>query len=593
MLKDGSGKILYIGKAKVLRDRVRSYFQKNLPSNPRLYSLVRRTRDLEWIVTSSEVEALLAEANLVKKHAPKYNVSLKDDKSFPYIRITREPYPQVLLTRRIVKDGSNYFGPYTEVKTLRKTLKVIHKVFPIRSCDYYINKESIEQNKHSVCLDYHIKKCRGPCEGLVSREAYNGMVHNVVRFLHGRTDSIIKDLKATMEAASEARKYEEAARFRDQLRAVETFSNRQRKVSATFDDKDIIALSVRDKDACAAVIRLRNGKVMSREKVYLLGVEEDNLRQAVHDFIRQFYMDADFVPREIIVRELPRDVDAITEWLERKRNKRVYLTVPRRGEKVRLLRMGEQNADLLLEEYRRRRKRRKELVPGMVQRLQSDLRLSVPPRRIEAFDISALHGTNPVGSMVSFVDGASEKREYRKYKIKSVRGIDDFAMIREVVFRRYTRLKSENATMPDLILVDGGKGQLGMAVSALQVLGLTYIPVVGLAKRLEEIYLPGYSEPQSIPKSSPGLTLLRRIRDEAHRFAVTFHRQQRKETVTRSIFEEIRGVGPVTRKRLLGSFDNVEAIAEASTTEVCEKASVGVRIADEIISMAKSTTTSS
>lgn len=588
LFKDDVGKILYIGKAKVLKDRVRSYFQKSRPKEHRLTALMAKVRDLEWIVTHTEVEALLTEANLVKEHSPKYNVNLKDDKSFPYIRITSEPYPQVLLTRKIEKDGSRYFGPYTEVKTLRATLKVIHKVFPIRSCSYHINKESIERKRHTVCLDYHIRKCQGPCEGLVTYDNYNRMVRNIISFLHGRAGPIIKELNREMESASRAMRYEEAAHYRDQLRAVQTFSNRQRKVTASFDDKDIIALAVQEGDACAVVVRLRNGKLLGREKIFLVGVDQDYLEEAISNFIRQFYLDTDFIPGGIILPRLPLDSESIAAWLKEKRGKRVNLTVPQRGEKARLLRMGGQNAQLLLEEYMRRKARRRERVPATVQQLQTDLRLEVPPRRIEAFDISNIHGTNPVGSMVCFVDGLARKRDYRKYNIKTVAGIDDFAMMREVVHRRYKRLKDESASLPDLILVDGGKGQLGMAVSALRALGLDYIPVVGLAKRLEEVFLHGYSDPQSIPKSSPGLTFLRQIRDEAHRFAIASHRQRRKKTVTRSVFDEIRGVGPVTRRRLLTRFKNVRTIARASAEEVSDKVGVDAKLAEEIVSKAKS-----
>lgn len=588
LYKDQDGKILYIGKAKVLRDRVRTYFQKSTPKNPKLISLLDKMRDVEWIVTGSEVEALLTEANLVKEHTPKYNVNLKDDKSFPYIRITNEPYPQILLTRKVVKDGSKYFGPYTEVKTLRETLKVIHKVFPVRSCNYLINENAIENNRYSVCLDYHIRKCQGPCEGFVSWETYNQMIRNVIRFLHGITNSIIHDLRVKMESTSKAVRYEEAALYRDQLKAVEAFSKRQRKVTASFDDKDIVAIAAQENDACAVVIRLRNGKMVSREKVYLVGTSDESREQTISDFMRQFYLDTDFIPEEIILPHLPTDEESIVEWLKSKRGKRVYLTVPQRGEKARLLRMSHQNAVLLLQEYRRRKERRRELIPAMVLQLQGDLRLSVPPRRIEAFDISNIHGTNSVGSMVCFVDGIAKRSEYRKYKIKLVEGIDDFAMMREVVFRRYKRLISENATLPDLILVDGGKGQLGMAVSALRAVGLTYIPVIGLAKRLEEVFIPGYPEPQSIPKTSPGLTLLRRIRDEAHRFAVTFHRQRRKKAMIQSVFDNIKGVGPVTRKRLFSHFENIQTIAATSAEEISEKTGVSLDLAEEIISNARS-----
>ena len=592
IFKDTDGKILYIGKAKRLSDRVRSYFHASPPQTPKIVSLMSKVVDLEWIVTGSEVEALLAEANLVKEHAPKYNVNMKDDKSFPYIRITNEPYPQVLLTRQIVRDGSKYFGPYTEVKTLRETLKVIHNVFPIRSCSYRIDDGVIAQKQVSVCLDYHIKKCNGPCEGLVSEKAYNRMIQDVVKFLHGRTDSIVRDLREKMEIASGDMRYEEAALYRNQMNAVETFARRQRKVTASFDDRDIVGLAVENNDACVVIIRLRNGKILGREKVYLVGVGDEQPGRLVANFMGQFYLDSDFIPDEIVLPELPEDSESLSEWLRGKKRKRVYLTVPQRGEKARLLRLSRQNAVLLLEEYRRRRARRKELVPAMVEQLQSDLRLSVPPRRIEAFDISNIQGSDPVGSMVCFVDGVARKSEYRKFRIKSVRGADDYAMMREVVYRRYRRLRSELATLPDLILVDGGKGQVGMAISALQALGLTYVPVVGLAKRLEEVYLAGNPEAQSIPKSSPGLILLRRIRDEAHRFAITFHRQRRGKTMTRSVFDDIKGVGPVTRNRLLSRFDNMQTIAEASSKEVSEKIRIPMRLAEEIIASAKSVSSS-
>ena len=588
LFRDGKGKILYIGKAVVLRDRVRSYFQKSSVQAPRLISLVSRIRDVEWIVTGSEVEALLTEANLIKQHTPKYNVNLKDDKSFPYVQITNEPYPQVLLTRKIVRDGSKYFGPYTDVKTLRHTLKVIHKVFPIRSCNYAINDDIIALKKVSVCLDYHIRKCDGPCEGLVSEQDYSAMIREVVRFLHGKTDRIVASLKDKMAEASRHTQYEEAAGYRDQIEAVERFSKRQRKVSATFDDRDILAIAEEENDACAVVMRLRAGKVTGREKVFLTGVADGNMERTVSDFIRQFYLETDFIPAEIIMPAAVEDESALSEWLKGKRKNKVTLTVPLRGEKARLLRMTRTNAELLLGEYRRRKARRHELIPKMVQQLQSDLNLTVPPRRIEAFDISNIQGYVPVGSMVSFADGKPKKGNYRKFKIKTVKGVDDFAMMREVIYRRYARLKSEKATFPDLIVVDGGKGQLGMATSALQELGLTYIPIVSLAKRLEEVFVPGFSDPQSIPKTSPGLMLLRRIRDEAHRFAVSFHRQRRGKAATKSVFDDIRGVGPVTRKRLLSQFDSVEIIAKASVGELCDSVGVGKDIAGEIIAAAKS-----
>ncbi len=549
--------------------------------------MVKKISDIEWLVTRSESEALLTEAAMIKEHEPRYNILMRDDKSYPYVRITNEPFPQVLLTRKIVNDGSRYFGPFTEVYNLRETLKVIHKIFPVRSCSYLINDDIIARKKISVCLDYHIRKCLGPCEGLQSQEDYSAMIEEVVRFLHGRTDKIVKQLRNEMVEASKRQDYEEAALCRDRISAVEAFTKRQRKISASFADQDIIAVAVQQKDACAAVIRLRNGRIIGRERMFLSGVYEQNMSEILSGFMKQFYLESDFLPQEILLQEKPEGCDSLAEWLSEKRGKKVTITAPQRGEKAKLVRLSLQNAELLLAENIRKRERRRELVPEMIQQLQADLNLEVPPRRIEAFDISNIQGSNPVGSMVCFVDGVAKKSEYRKFKIKTVKGIDDFAMIREVVLRRYSRLKSEKATFPDLILIDGGKGQLSMAVSALQELGLSYISVIGLAKRLEEVYVPGSSDPQNIPKSSPGLFLLRRIRDEAHRFAVTFHRLRRKKAATESIFDGISGIGPARRKNLLTKFENVKSISDASVEKVAEEVGVGEKLAEEIISVAK------
>ena len=587
LFHDESGKVLYVGKAKVLRSRVRSYFRKSSLSIPRIQNMVKKISDIEWLVTRSESEALLTEAAMIKEHEPRYNILMRDDKSYPYVRITNEPFPQVLLTRKIVNDGSRYFGPFTEVYNLRETLKVIHKIFPVRSCSYLINEDIIARKKISVCLDYHIRKCLGPCEGLQSQEDYSAMIEEVVRFLHGRTDKIVKQLRNEMVEASQKQDYEEAALCRDRISAVEAFTKRQRKISASFADQDIIAVAVQQKDACAAVIRLRNGRIIGRERMFLSGVHEQNMSEILSGFMKQFYLESDFLPQEILLQEKPEGCDSLAEWLSEKRGKKVTITAPQRGEKAKLVRLSLQNAELLLAENIRKRERRRELVPEMIQQLQADLNLEVPPRRIEAFDISNIQGSNPVGSMVCFVDGVAKKSEYRKFKIKTVKGIDDFAMIREVVLRRYSRLKSEKATFPDLILIDGGKGQLSMAVSALQELGLSYISVIGLAKRLEEVYVPGSSDPQNIPKSSPGLFLLRRIRDEAHRFAVTFHRLRRKKAATESIFDGISGIGPARRKNLLTKFENVKTIADASVEKVAEEVGVGEKLAEEIISVAK------
>ncbi|MCH8012183.1 MAG: excinuclease ABC subunit C [Candidatus Marinimicrobia bacterium] len=584
---DKAGKILYIGKSKNLRNRVKSYFHKSSQQSAKIISLMTKVTDFDWIVSESEVEALLTEANLIKEHKPKYNVDLKDDKSFPYIQITKEPYPQVLLTRNVTKDGSKYFGPYTDIKSLRETLKVIHKVFPVRSCSYYLDEKKITNNVISICLDYHINKCEGPCEGRISEDNYNLMIRGIIRFLHGRTSQVIKDLKKKMIQASQEMRYEEATAFRDQMKAVENFTRRQRKVTASFEDKDIIAFAIDGNNSCVVILRLRNGKLIGREKVFLSGADIENMGSTISEFIQQFYLETDFIPDEIIVQEDPDPIEPLILWLSEKRNKKVRINVPQKGEKVRLLRISQKNAELLLGEYLRKKVRMRELIPASVERLKSDLGLSVPPRRIEAFDISNIQGSNPVGSMVCFVDGKPKKRGYRKFKIKSVKGIDDFAMMREVVYRRYNRLKSENAQFPDLILVDGGKGQLGMGVSALQSLGLSYIPVVGLAKRLEEVFLQGFPEPQSIPKGSPGLLLLRRIRDEAHRFAISFHRNMRSKEMTSSIFIEIDGVGPVIHRKLFDRYKTIDEIASCLPPILSIQVHINEKLAKKIIIKAK------
>ena len=422
---------------------------------------------------------------------------------------------------------------------------------------------------------------------MVTQKAYEEMIQNVIHFLHGKTSGIRKSLKKRMESAANNLRYEEAATYRDQLQSVEKFAKRQNKATASFDDKDVIAIANDNNDACGVVVRIRGGRIVGREKVFLTGVLDETMERMVSDFIRQFYLITHFVPGEIVVPARPKDEKTLTNWLESKREKRLKFIVPQRGEKARLLRITRQNADLLLGEQLRKRERRKELIPAMVSQLQEDLNLAVPPRRIEAFDISNIQGKQPVGSMVCFVDGKPKKSDYRKFKIKTVEGVDDFAMMREVVHRRYSRLKSEHASFPDLVLIDGGKGQLSMAMSALQELGLSYIPVAALAKRLEEVFLPGHSDPQSVSKTSPGLILLRRIRDEAHRFAVSFHRQRRAKLITKSLFDDVKGVGPVTRKKLYDKFQNLESIAQASSSEIKEKIDVALPLATKIIKAAR------
>jgi excinuclease ABC subunit C len=583
--KDNSGDIIYIGKAKHLRNRVRSYFQKSKYQSPKNISMVKRINDIEWLVVGNEVEALLTEANLIKQHQPHYNVNLKDDKSFPYIRITKEPYPRVFITREIIRDGSKYFGPYTDVYHLRQSLKAVHKIFPVRSCDYFIDDDSISAKKVSVCLDYHIKKCQGPCEGKVSEKDYNAMIKQVVGFVQGRTKDTESYINDQMLKASNQMRYEDAGMYRNQIDAINNFNNRQRKIASDFEDRDVVALAKEEDFGIAVIVRIRNGRITSREKLSLRNLDDDS--KLMETILTRFYLESDFIPKEISVATKPNNLEQLIDWLKNKRNGSINLKVPERGEKAKELRLAYQNAKLLLGEWLINRKKRRELIPKMVGQLQEDLQLKVPPRRIEAFDISHLGGTNTVAAMVCFIDGKSKKTEYRKFKVKTVKGIDDFASMREIVYRRYKRVKKEGTGLPDLILIDGGKGQLSMAVSALRELGLDYLPIIGLAKKLEEVFVPGNSDPQSIHKQSSGLILLRRIRDEAHRFAINFQRQKRKDSISKSVFHDIPGMGDKRVNLLLKTYKNMKIIAALKPDEIHQALGISTKISKKIISTAK------
>jgi len=587
--KNDKRDIIYIGKAKNLRNRVRSYFQKNKYQSPKNISMIKRIEDIEWIVVRNEVEALLTEANLIKKHQPFYNVNLKDDKSFPFIRITNEPFPRVFITREIIKDGSKYFGPYTDVIYLRRTLKAIRRIFPVRSCDFFIDQNVIDQKKISICLDYHIKKCEGPCEGLVDTNQYNRMIENIISFLQGKTKKSENYIQSQMELASRQLRYEDAGIFRDQLHAIREFMSKQTKINANFDDRDIIGFSKEDDFGIAVIVRIRNGRISSREKLSINNID-DNFGAVIKTVITQFYFDTDHIPAEICVQYDPDSIEELMVWLRSKRGGRVKIYCPKKGEKAKQVRLAHQNSKLLLGEWILNKKKRKDLVPKMVKQLQDDLQLKAAPRNIECFDISHLGGTNTVASMVSFIDGKPKKSNYRKYNIKTVTGIDDFASIREVVLRRYKRLKEEGKGFPDLIVVDGGKGQLSMAISALRELGLDYIPIISLAKRLEEVFVPGQSSAQTIHKQSPGLILLRQIRDEAHRFAVDFQRKKRRSSVTKSVFLDIKGVGDKKVKTLLSKYKDTATIASLSLDDLAKGISVSKNTAEEIIEVAKKVT---
>jgi len=577
-MRDSTGKIIYIGKAKSLRSRVRSYFTPGaFDGRGQFLALVANVREVEYIVTDSDREALILESNLVKEHKPRYNITLKDDKKYPYIKVTSEPFPRIIVTRDLEKDGGRYLGPYTNVKAMRNMLNLMHKLFRVRSCDYALPNKNVR-----LCIDYEIGRCDGPCEDLISSENYKKLINEAVMFLTGRRTQVAKITREEMERASEELRFEEAAIFRDRLDALERVTNRQKMMSQDQSDWDLIAIAREDEEACGVVMEIREGRLIGRQHYFIGGVLDAPEAEVRSAFLRLFYLTASFVPREIYVSGEVDDEETIRDWLDERAGAGVTIKVPQRGDKAQLMKMAESNAGLLLTERRLKHENRKQQVPASVSSLQRDLSLKNPPRRVEAMDISNIQGRDPVASVVCFIDGRPSKKNYRHYKITGIEGPNDFAMMHQVVKRRFRRLLEEKKPFPDLLLIDGGKGQLSSAVSALRSLGIEDQPVIGLAKRLEEVFLPDHSDPQNIPKVSSSLKLLQALRDESHRFAVTFHRQLRKKRTLHSVLEDIEGVGPARRKQLLRHFGSMKRLREASLGDVMAVEGVGPKLAEQI-----------
>lgn len=562
-----NGKVIYVGKAKNLRNRVRSYFQEN-PGSAKTVAMVSKIDDLQLVVTDSELEALILENNLIKELMPRYNVTLKDDKSFPFIKVTNELYPRIYPTRKVYNDGSKYFGPYTDVRSMRGSLKMINQIFKIRSCKLDLTEKSIADKKFKVCLDYHIKKCDGPCENLVSAKEYNEMVDEVVKLLKGKTDDLIKDLKSRMQTAVENLEFEKAAELRDKIDQLSSISSKQKIVNNDDEDRDIFAVAYEGKDSTCAVFNIRSGKLIGKKQLKLAIEDGEELSNIYSAAIKFYYVDQVEIPREVIVEITPEDSDALTEWLRMKSNRKTKIFVPQRGDLKSLVKMCKENAILQLKEIQLQKMKNLGNVSYSVSALQRDLRLKTLPRKIECFDISNLQGTDTVASMVVFEDGKPKKSLYRKFIIKSVEGPDDFSSMREVIERRYSRLLEEAQPLPDLIMVDGGKGQLSSAVEILDNLGFNNYNIIGLAKRLEEVYLPNNSDPELIPKTSSGLKLLQQVRDEAHRFAITFHRERRSKRTIKSELTDIKGIGISIAKKLLETFGSVDSIKKASSDDL-------------------------
>ncbi|HRK73593.1 MAG TPA: excinuclease ABC subunit UvrC [Rhodothermales bacterium] len=580
--KDASGKTLYVGKAKNLRNRVRSYFQKGGPADGRIRIMVEKVADIEIILTDTEAEALILENNLIKTLKPRYNVNLRDDKTYPYICIKNERFPRIFPTRRVIRDGSKYFGPYTDVRNMHQILETIRSVFKLRNCNLHLSEANIRNNKFNACLQFHIKKCAAPCIGLQEEGHYTESLSQIRQLLSGKTGALIAQLKQEMRNAAENRRFEQAAELRDKILALEQFSAKQKIVTESEVNRDLFSLYVeRDEDvACGVVFQVREGKIVGRRHKYLTQLGEVPDDALLQSFVEDYYAEAVFFPDEVfLATELP-NPEPILELLRNATGKKVPLHTPQRGEKAELMRMVEANAKLLTGEFlQAKAKRHEEAIPRSVQSLQRDLHLPRLPKRIECFDISHLSGTGTVASCVVFIDGKPAKNEYRKFKIRSTEGKpDDFLSMHEVITRRFTRVLQEKLEIPDLIIIDGGKGQLSHAVEALKEVGFYgKAPVVSLAKRMEEVFFPEDQKSVMIPRTSSALKLMQQLRDEAHRFAITFQRQQRKNAQLRSELMEIPGIGAKTVEKLLKTFGSVKKIKEANPNALTN--TIGLKMA--------------
>ncbi len=562
LMKDARGKIIYVGKAIVLKNRVRQYFQSSRNQAPKVRAMVSHIADFETIMTANEVESLILEANLIKKHRPRYNIRLKDDKSYPYVKVTvQEEYPRVFITRRVVRDGARYFGPYTNVTALRDSLKLLKRLFPMRTC---------RTMPERPCLEYHIKRCLAPCVGKVTAEDYGAMIRAVLLFLEGRTDDVERELEHRMNLAAEAYHFETAARLRDQLTAVRKAAERQNIVTGA-GDQDAIGMARSAAGVCVQIFFIRGGKMIGREHFLLRGSEEESDADILRAFLEQYYNQATFVPREVL---LPCAIDAagqeiIERWLaEKKGGGKVVLLTPQRGTKHDIVEMATGNAEKFLTDEETRRSLADEQTLGAVEELGRYLGLRKLPYRMECFDISHNQGQETVASMVVFEGGMPKKSDYRRFKIKSAEGKpDDFLSMREVTTRRYVGLPKEE--LPDLIIIDGGKGQLSSALEIIRnEAGHKEVPVVGLAKQFELVFTEGNSEPVELPRRSPSLYLIQRIRDEAHRFAITFHRKLRGKRNLVSVLDHIVGIGPKRRQSLWAHFGTLDKIKAASVDEL-------------------------
>ena len=574
--KDDRQSVIYVGKAKRLRNRVRSYFQESRPKYGKLEVMVRKIKDVEVIVTDSEAEALILENNLIKEKQPRYNINLRDDKTYPYICVTGDERPRVFPTRTVLRDGSKYYGPYDHVGKMKNMLETIRTSFGLCTCacSPRVVDKTRGVPKWGNCFEDYFENCSEEME----LEQYQDVMSKVVRILNGKTDDLVRDLKDEMDIAAEALAFEQAARLRDSIEALEKYSQKMKMVTTDAIDRDVFAIEV-DKEeniACGVLFKIRDGKLLGKYHRFLKNIEGDTEGSILQAFVEDYYTSdiASATPMEVHISHELEDADPLLEYLWQEHGKKVPVIHPKIGEKAQMIRMANANARLHINDWKlQKQKSEKDRIPHSIKALQRDLRLKQPPRRIECFDNSNFQGSDPVASLVCFVDGQPRKSEYKRFNIKTVVGPDDFASMKEVLTRRYSRVMKEKQHIPDLIVVDGGKGQLSSSVAALKEIGFyDQVVIIGLAKRLEEVFFPGDSEPIMIPKTSAALKLLQRVRDEAHRFAITFHRDKRSKRTIQTELTSIEGVGPKTAEKLLKHFGSVKQIKAASLEELQKEA---------------------
>ena len=628
MMVGRDGEILYIGKAVSLRNRVRSYFQDSAVLTTRTQAMAARVADVRTIVVTNEVEALILEANLIKRHQPPFNVRLRDDKRYPYLKVTNEPFPRVVFTRMVKDDGARYFGPYTNAHGLRELIDLVRLVFPLRTC-----REPIDGRRKRPCLQYHIKRCLAPCVGYQTEAEYDAMIDEVVLFLEGKQESLLARLQHEMVDSADHYNFENAARIRDRIVQVRRVTENQKVVWRSRLDMDLVGIARARSQACMQVFFVRGGKLIGQEYFILDGIADQSDAVLIGEFLKQFYTartasapengaastariardnevpvpvkararvtsaQAGAVPKEVLVAALPEELATIEAWLSVLKGQRVRILRPQRGSRAEYLRLVEKNAEQNLKAFLAHQEVQETAQARSLTDLADALELPEPPHRIECYDISNIQGSNPVASMVVFIEGRAKKSEYRKFKIQYDRGPNDFAMMQETLRRRlrYLRRVTDDDPLvtelarkekfnkkPDLMLIDGGKGQLNAVVEVLEELDMTGLPVAGLAKEHEWLYLPGQSEPIVLPANSPALHLVQRIRDEAHRFAVTYHRQRRGKSMVESALDSLEGVGPVRRKRLLAAFGSAAAIKRASIDEIASVKGMNATLAAKV-----------